>query len=301
MYAREESGYGSDGAQVDMSPPLPNIDRIAADALRLCHDFEVTELMMNSANGVLYKGFALASGKEVIFKQIPRLSVPEWAELDGALVPAEISNHFRTFEATKSLDAVCRPLTWFEKKSSFVLVLEKVDNGMDLFELSRKYGALKEEPVRVIFAQLLRMWQSLNAAGICHRDLKDENIIINTASLECRLIDFGCSTQLSSKMQKTFAGTPEFYPPEWYQTGTYYHESLTAWSVGVILFILLTGQMPTQIKSNIVDFRLDRDAFDLISTLSVEARILLRALLDPNPATRADLQRANLLLFKWCF
>ena len=300
MYGREESGYGSNGSQADISPPLPDMCRIARDALRLSDEFCVSELMMNSANGVLYRGFSLVSGAEVVFKQIPRLSVPEWAELDGALVPAEIAHHFRAYAAAHSLDVVCRPITWLEKKSSFVLVLEKVENCLDLFELSRKYGALKEEPVRIIAAQLLRMWQSLNQSGIAHRDLKDENIIINSATLECRLIDFGCATLLSPKTQKSFAGTPEFYPPEWFRTGTYHHQSLTAWSVGVILFILLTGHMPTQSKGNLLEFELDRDARPLISTLSLEAQILLRALLDQNPATRADLKRANSLFDKWC-
>ena len=126
-------------------------------------------------------------------KQIPRINVPKWISLNGHLVPAEIAFHFQAFKTAKKSSVICRPIAWLEKRSSFVLVLEKMGSEIcDLFELSRKYGALQEEPVKIIFGQLLDIWENLNESKICHRDLKDENIVINIETLECKLIDFGC-------------------------------------------------------------------------------------------------------------
>ena len=301
MFRREESGYGSTESLLETSPPSPNWTRIAADAVRLQTEFEVTELLMNSANGIVYQGHCLATGQEVIFKQIPRTTVPNWMFHDGSLVPAEIAFHFAAFRLATN-ETICRPVAWLEKRSSFVLILEKLGGGncMDLFELSKKYGAIAEEPVKIIFSQLVDMWASLNASGICHRDLKDENVIINSSTLECRLIDFGCATKLSPKDQKSFAGTPEFFPPEWFRQGSYTHHNLTAWSVGVILFILLTGKMPVQLKPNIVDFNLERDAYAHLTSLSSGAQNLLKALLENEPAKRADYARTRKLLQQWC-
>ena len=49
-----------------------------------------------------------------------------------------------------------------------------------------------------------------------HRDVKDENILLNSKTLHVKLIDFGCGTRLKETHYNEFAGTPEFYPPEWY-------------------------------------------------------------------------------------
>ena len=143
------------------------------------------------------------------------------------------------------------------------------------------------------------MWRALNNAKICHRDLKDENIIINLENLECRLIDFGCAIELSEKPQKSFAGTPEFYPPEWFKMGSYTHHNLTAWSLGIILFILLTGQMPMQIQKNLIDFDINRDAADILPQLSYPAQNLLKALLHPEPEQRATFHIAKKLMEDW--
>ena len=301
MFDREESGYGSADSITELFPPKPVQSRIANDAIRLQEEFEVTELLMNSANGVLYQGTWLRTGETVIFKQIPRTSVPKWLSLDGALVPAEIAHHFTAYRKSRDLGVICKPIAWLEKRSSFVLILEKVggENCCDLFELSKKYGAISEDAAKIIFRQLLNMWRSLELSTICHRDLKDENIIIDAKTLECRLIDFGCATRLSSNEEKSFAGTPEFFPPEWFLYGTYRHESLTAWSLGVILFILLTGQLPTNIKRNVTDFCLDRDAGHLLRHLSTPAKALLRRLLEPEPSIRANLHATNILMKQW--
>ena len=300
MFKRDESGYGSADSEAEFeNPPAPNQTRIFADALRFKEDFEVSKLLMNSANGVIYEGHSLKTGQAVIFKQLPRASVPNWTLFEGHLVPAEIGYHFLAYEKSQNLGVVSRPITWLEKRSSFVLIIEKMENCCDLFDLSKKYGRLNEEPVKIIFNQLVKMWQSLNQSGICHRDLKDENIIIDTGSLECRLIDFGCATRLVTGPVRSFAGTPEFYPPEYFKTGNFGHQELNAWSIGIILFILLTGQLPVGQKEEIIYFELERDAADTISGMSKPAVNILKALLEPEPAKRANLERIEELFEIW--
>jgi serine/threonine protein kinase len=299
MFSRDESGYGSSESLYEDQCPEPNFERISADELRLKHEFQATHLLMQSANGVLYTGNLISTGTSIILKQIPRKNVPKWVSMDGHLVPAEIGYHFESYKSAKNPSVICEPIAWLEKKSSFVLVLEKIGSDcLDLFELSKKYGAIMEEPAKIIFGQLLDIWENLNESEICHRDLKDENIIINIATLECKLIDYGCATKLTVSDEKNFAGTPEFYPPEWFAKNCFQHESLNSWSMGTILFILLTGQMPPRINMATSDVK--REGKFLMNLLSKPAQELLVALLEYSPAKRASLETAKRLFQKWC-
>ena len=98
---------------------------------------------------------------------------------------------------------------------SFVLVMEKPSNSMDIYEFSQLYGRIDEDPARIVFRKVVEICERLEQAGIFHRDIKDENILLNVRTLEPKLIDFGCAV-LSSPHERftTFSGTPEFAAPE---------------------------------------------------------------------------------------
>lgn len=93
--------------------------------------------------------------------------------------------------------------------------MEKPSNSMDIYEFSQLYGRIDEEPAKVVFRKVVEICDRLEQAGIFHRDIKDENILLNVRTLEPKLIDFGCAV-LSSPHERftTFSGTPEFAAPE---------------------------------------------------------------------------------------
>ena len=122
--------------------------------------------------------------------------------------------------------------------------MEHLDGFVDLFEFSKKYGAINEEAVRIIAGQLVTCCMELSHAGICHRDIKDENILINPDTLEIRLIDFGCASR-EDNCYTTARGTPSYWPIEYFQNGLLSAEALTVWSIGAVLYILLTGNWET--------------------------------------------------------
>ena len=159
--------------------------------------------------------------------------------------------------------------------------MEKPSDSVDLFEVSRKCGAIKEGAAQVIFAQLVRTTLELHRAGVLHRDLKDENCLLDTRTLEVRLIDFGCATEKRHLYAK-MAGTPEYFPPEWYSHRQYSADGLTVFSLGAILYILLTGTWEFSNGSHKRDFLAER-------SLSQSSRSLLDSLLCPFPSKRAKL------------
>ena len=152
---------------------------------------------------------------------------------------------------------------------------------MDLFEVSQENGAFPEEIAKIIFRQLVDMWASLNASRICHRDLKDENVLINPATLEVKIIDFGCATE-KREIYKKMAGTPEYFPPEWYSHRQYSSDGLTVFSLGAILYILLTGTWEFEFGTHKRNFLAERN-------LSTVSKFFLDCILCPFPSKRISL------------
>ena len=128
---------------------------------------------------------------------------------------------------------------------SFVLVMEKPEDSRDFFEVSKEFGALREHPARVIFRQVVESCAQLHNLGILHRDIKDENILVNLKTLETKIIDFGCAADFSPSLEYvSCSGTPEFWAPEIFTTGKYRAETSTVWTLGTLLYVILIGDIP---------------------------------------------------------
>jgi len=78
--------------------------------------------------------------------------------------------------------------------------------------------------------------------------------MINYHTYEVKLIDFGCGTNLKKSDYNEFAGTPEFYPPEWFNERKYLAEPQTVWSLGVLLWAILYGEVPFQDENAIKEY-----------------------------------------------
>lgn len=89
--------------------------------------------------------------------------------------------------------------------------------------------------------KLFRAIGHCHANGIVHRDIKPENIMIGKDK-EVKLIDFGLSKQSSSSSLSTIAGTPYYMAPEVLEG--YYNNKCDIWSLGVLLYVLLSGYLP---------------------------------------------------------
>ena len=102
----------------------------------------------------------------------------------------------------------------------------------------------------------MQICKELREGGIFHRDIKDENILINTHTLEVKLIDFGCATDFEpDKVYTVASGTPEFFPPETYTKTQYRAEPATVWAIGTLLYVIVMGDIPFQKTENIVQGR----------------------------------------------
>lgn len=136
---------------------------------------------------------------------------------------------------------IVKIVEYFNKRSKFYIVLEYV-KGVELLKLAFK-GMIAEETLKHIMVQLLNIIDYIHSVGVIHRDIKLENIII-TEDNKIVLIDFGLSAfSFSTGILRVGCGTFAYTAPEIIMKQGY-NFSADMWSIGVLLFMLVTGKPP---------------------------------------------------------
>ena len=123
----------------------------------------------------------------------------------GHRLPIEISLLKRALD----VPGVIRLVDYFEQPDSFILVMERPERVKDLFDHITESGSLDEDEARCLFRQIVKTTLALHDAGIVHRDIKDENVLVNAESRDIRLIDFGSGTFLHDGVYNDFEGETE--------------------------------------------------------------------------------------------
>ncbi|XP_076002053.1 ribosomal protein S6 kinase-related protein-like isoform X2 [Genypterus blacodes] len=157
----------------------------------------------------------------------------------------------------------------------------------DLYTYWLLKGKFGEEEVRLFGAELGSALGFLHDLGIVHRDVKMENILLSDLG-HLRLSDFGLSHRLKRGGRAfTICGTIEYMAPEVLSGGPYTHAA-DWWSLGVVLFSLVTGEFPVRPESNHCTMLSKVQAFPYLlpQTFSPALRFLLTELLCKNPAKR---------------
>uniref|UniRef100_A0A2K5Y3A2 non-specific serine/threonine protein kinase n=1 Tax=Mandrillus leucophaeus TaxID=9568 RepID=A0A2K5Y3A2_MANLE len=136
----------------------------------------------------------------------------------------------------------------FFDAEDYYIVLELMEGG-ELFDKVVGNKRLKEATCKLYFYQMLLAVQYLHENGIIHRDLKPENVLLSSQEEDCliKITDFGHSKILGeTSLMRTLCGTPTYLAPEvLVSVGTAgYNRAVDCWSLGVILFICLSGYPP---------------------------------------------------------
>ena len=150
---------------------------------------------------------------------------------------------------------VIRFIDIFETDQHLHLVMELVEGG-ELFDHLIHHGPFTEPDARHIMNQLLSALKHLHSMGIIHRDLKPENILLQrqpahsaTPDLpNVKIADFGLAKLVGAENKAaTFCGTPQYFAPEVLESRNSrrgYDTACDMWSVGVLMYILLSGSPP---------------------------------------------------------
>ncbi|XP_076367512.1 ribosomal protein S6 kinase-related protein-like isoform X2 [Tachypleus tridentatus] len=132
---------------------------------------------------------------------------------------------------------------WQNKKKLFI-VTEYIPHG-ELLKVWKTYGKFNEELVQFYVAELALTIDFLHNAGVIYRDLKMENILLDEKG-HVQLIDFGLAKWLAyGERANTICGTIQYMAPEILKMESY-TKAVDWWSLGIIMYALLTGQYPVE-------------------------------------------------------
>jgi tRNA A-37 threonylcarbamoyl transferase component Bud32 len=140
---------------------------------------------------------------------------------------------------------IIKVLEVFQDNDHVQMVMEKHGVGMDLFEfIDRQRRIVDEGLASYIFRQIVSAISYLHSNNIVHRDIKDENIVINE-KFQIKLIDFGSATYVvQGKKFATFCGTIDYCSPDVLLGNKYYGPELDCWTCGIALYTLVFSENP---------------------------------------------------------
>jgi len=225
-------------------------------------------------------------GAPVAIKHVAKNKVTDWTTLVGRKVPMEL----KLLHSVQSVEGVIKLLDFYERNDSFIYVMERPSDCKDMFDFITEKKHLEESLARNFFRQIVSTVLACHSKGVIHRDIKDENILVDLVTGKLKLIDFGSGALLKEEGEAytDFDGTRVYAPPEWILSGRYEGGPATVWSLGVLLYDMVCGDIPwekdLQICSGDLLFsrKVSPHCKDLITrclTRSVEQRIDIKMIL----------------------
>ncbi|KAL1763400.1 sperm motility kinase Z-like [Sigmodon hispidus] len=171
----------------------------------------------------------------------------------------------------------------------YVYLIMEVVEGEELHSLIKKAGCLKEDEARSLFIQLLSGIGYCHEEGIVHHDLKPDNVMVDGHG-KVKIIDFGLGDRFrpGQKLERR-CGAFQFMPPEVLLGFPYEGPKVDMWSLGVLLYYMVTGTVPyggialSELKRQVL-----KGKYDIPYHLSKDLRSLISQLLSGNERLRPN-------------
>jgi serine/threonine protein kinase len=243
------TGYQrTQGGGFKWQPPTP--ERLA----QLLPQYHIEALIGRGGMGAVYKGTQKALERPVAIKILP----PEVDDEDASYT--ERFKNEAKIMARLEHPAIVPVYDFGETSEGQLYFVMGFINGTDIHQMIQSQGRLPPEHALAITAHVCDALGYAHQHGIIHRDIKPSNILINMEG-QVKVADFGLAkahdTSQSSGLTKTglAMGTPDYVAPETLSIGMVPDGRADLYAVGVMLYQMLTGQVP-------------RGAFDLPSKLT---------------------------------
>jgi tRNA A-37 threonylcarbamoyl transferase component Bud32 len=233
--------------------------------------------------GKVYQAVSVLTGKEVAIKKFDK------AEIKTELAKQKI---FQEAKILTMLDHpnVARLLEVFENKGNIFCVMEFAKEG-DLLDLIKARGPLAEDIARFVTVQVAHGLKHCHGRGVLHRDVKLDNVLLS-ANFVAKICDFGISRVVRpGEVMREDCGTPAYTAPEVVAGAGYSGFQADVWSLGVMLFVMVTGKVPFKDAGQSLDglhrlIRKGEFAFPAAAALSADLRDLISRMLVVDPAAR---------------
>ncbi|XP_068569068.1 MAP/microtubule affinity-regulating kinase 4 isoform X1 [Cebidichthys violaceus] len=231
----------------------------------------------------------ILTGREVAIKIIDKTQ----------LNPTSLQKLFREVRIMKTLNHpnIVQLFEVIETEKTLYLIMEYASGG-EVFDYLVAHGRMKEKEARAKFRQIVSAVHYCHLKNIVHRDLKAENLLLD-ADANIKIADFGFSNEfMAGSKLDTFCGSPPYAAPELFQGKKYDGPEVDIWSLGVILYTLVSGSLPFD-GQNLKELRerVLRGKYRVPFYMSTDCEGILRRFLVLNPSKRCSLEQ--IMKDKW--
>jgi len=264
------------------------------------YNIDWSNVLGEGAYGKVYLARVADTGEKVALKKISKRYTNSSAFI------SETAALWRVFDAGGHPNI--SGLRDMYEDSHFFYVILDLARGGELFDHLIKDGSYSEKDASRLISEILSALAFLHNIGVTHADLKPENILLcdsRRGGETVKIIDFGCAIvdkrgDIDSPFQfrqinnpTRSLGTRAYWAPECFGKQGKKTDAMDMWAVGVVLFIMLCGVHPFDLKGIKTDKEIEAKIkknpnapIHLATHLSPSARDFMKQLMEPNPDER---------------
>lgn len=265
---------------------------------KLC-DFTLINSLGSGAYGEVLLVKCKSTDELIILKKIvkSRILVDAWCrDIRLGIIPSEIQIMYKLLpNAHINMPQL---LDFFEDDEFYYMEtsLHGIESCcIELFDFIEIFYDLPIVDIKLIFKQLVSVISHLHANDIVHRDIKDENVMLDCRG-QIQLIDFGSSVMTNKGPFDTFVGTIDYASPEVLKGSRYQGKPQDIWSLGVLFYTILYKETPFANVDEIIKFSLNfpeqLPSIHYVSDIN-DCQQFIRWILNPDPLQRPTIEEIS--------
>jgi serine/threonine protein kinase len=213
------------------------------------------------------------------------------SRLSDDILRIRFESEIRTHQQVRH-PGVVRLYDLLRDSEHYYIIMEFCANG-DLFQAIVDRNGFTEEEARPLVVQILEALAYVHSLGISHRDLKPENILMDKSG-RVKISDFGLAKFIpDGGLVATACGSPCYASPECLSGHAYDGRTTDIWSVGVIVFAMVTGALPwTERNQTKLFAQITKGRYKIPSTLSRDCQSFIKGLMTVDQGERMSIVQA---------